>query len=108
MLLVVDVGNTNTVLGLFEGSTLRHTWRISTTQRTTDEFGLLMLQLLAHQGVTPPRVQGVAIGTVVPSVLYSMEKASRRYLQADVRVVDPRKMNLLPMKVDNQIGRAHV
>jgi type III pantothenate kinase len=101
MLLVVDVGNTNTVLGLFDGSQLIHQWRISTIQRTTDEFGLLVLQLLKHQEVDVGRVKGVAIGTVVPSVLYAIEKAARRYLSATARVVDPRNSPVLPMKVDN-------
>jgi type III pantothenate kinase len=101
MLLVVDVGNTNTVLGLFEGDHLLHTWRISTTQRTTDEFGLIVLQLLNHQGIPAGAVHGVAIGTVVPAVLYAMEKASRRYLNATARVVDPRTTQAIPLKVDN-------
>jgi type III pantothenate kinase len=101
MLLVVDVGNTNTVLGLFDGPNLIHQWRISTIQRTTDEFGLLILQLLNHQSVDHNRIRGLAIGTVVPSVLYAMEKASRRYLNTTPKIVDPRKNLMIPLKVDN-------
>ena len=101
MLLVIDVGNTNMVLGLFSGSALLHQWRISTVQRTTDEFGLLTLQLLQHQRVDPAGVSGVAIGTVVPSVLYAMEKACRRYLGCTPQVVDPRTMDMLPIRADN-------
>ncbi len=101
MLLVIDVGNTNTVLGLLDGAAVVHQWRISTIQRTTDEFGLLCLQLLGHHGVPPRDVRGVVVGSVVPSLLYAIEKACRRYLASRVKVVDSR-MNLgIPVLVDN-------
>ena len=51
MVIVIDVGNTNTVLGLMEGREVVQTFRVSTTQRTTDETGVLFLTLLAHRGV---------------------------------------------------------
>lgn len=101
MLLVIDVGNTNTVLGLLDGSRVVQQWRISTIQRTTDEFGLLGLQLLQHQGIAVEDVSGVVVGSVVPSMLYAIEKASRRYFGRTVRVVEA-KMDLgIPVRVDN-------
>ena len=65
MLLVVDVGNTNTVVGLLDGARVVHQWRVSTLPRTTDEFGLLLLQLLAHERVAPEHVSGVAVPELV-------------------------------------------
>ena len=80
MLLVIDVGNTNTVLGAFRGDRVIHRWRVTTGSRTTDEFGLLLLELLRHRGLGPDDVDGAVISCVVPSVLYTIEKACRRYL----------------------------
>lgn len=87
MLLVVDVGNSNTVLGLYEGERILHNWRVSTLQRTTDEIGLLLLQLFAAERVAVEAVTGVAICCVVPSTLYALEKACRRYLHRTPRVI---------------------
>lgn len=101
MLLVIDVGNSNTVLGLFQGESVVHTWRISTLQRTTDELGLLLLQLFAHQKVDPTALAGVAICTVVPSVLFNLEKACRRYLGRTARVVARGGDFGMPVRIDN-------
>lgn len=101
MLLVIDVGNTNTVVGLFDGPRLVHTWRITTLQRTTDEFGLALLQLLAHEKVDPATISGAALSTVVPSTTYAVEKAVRRYLDRALRVLDAKQDLGLPVRVDN-------
>ena len=62
MILGIDVGNTNTVIGALEGLDVRHLWRVTTKVRTTDEFGLALLQLLQHQEISKDDVEG-AIGT---------------------------------------------
>ena len=77
MILVVDVGNTNTVLGAMKNGKVLHRWRISTVMRTTDEMGLLLLQLIERQGLSAVDFYGVAVSCVVPSVLYAIEKASK-------------------------------
>ncbi|MFN7144396.1 MAG: type III pantothenate kinase [Myxococcota bacterium] len=101
MLLVVDVGNTNTVVGLLDGPRVVHQWRVSTLQRTTDEFGLLLLQLLGHERVPREDIDGVAICTVVPSVLFNIEKGIRRYLDVTPKVLDHKSQLGFPVKVDN-------
>lgn len=69
MLLAVDVGNTETTLGLFEGVELRAQWRLTTTgARTADEARVLVTQLLMSEGVSPKEVAQVAICSVVPPV----------------------------------------
>lgn len=69
MLLVFDVGNTETTLGLFDGEALRAHWRITTdASRTPDEIGLVLRGLLATAGLAPKDVHGVAIGSVVPGM----------------------------------------
>lgn len=80
MILVIDVGNTNIVVGLMEGQEVRHTFRISTQDRTTDELGALLLQLLSHRKVDPGALSGCIVSSVVPTAVYTVEKACRRYL----------------------------
>lgn len=87
MLLVIDVGNSNTVIGAMENGVVRYRWRITTKSRTTDELGMLLLQLFQVRGLTQADITGVCVSCVVPSVLYAIEKASRRYLKVDAFVV---------------------
>jgi len=69
MLLVLDVGNTNTVLGLYEGAELRAHWRIVTTNyRTADELRILFTMLLQQAGVAPNSISGCCISSVVPQL----------------------------------------
>lgn len=67
MLLTIDVGNTNIVLGLFEREELRHHWRIATDdRRTPDEYGVLLLDLFAHGNVRLSGIEGAVVASVVP------------------------------------------
>lgn len=101
MLLVIDVGNSNTVLGLYKDTHVVHTWRVSTLQRTTDEFGLMMLQLFAYEGVQVTEIRGVAVCSVVPSSIYAIEKACRRYIKHTARVLGKGADLGMPVRVDN-------
>jgi len=101
MLLVIDVGNTNTVIGAMCGETVQHRWRISSLSRTTDEFGMLILDLLAHQGVAKSDITGVCISCVVPSVLYCIEKACRLYLDKPPLVVGSGIRTGMRVRTDN-------
>jgi len=101
MILVIDVGNTNTVLGLMDGEQVRETFRITTVGRTTDELGILMVQLLAHCGIQPDQLKGAICSTVVPDVLYTFEKACRRYLKVDMMVVGRKMKTGMRVRTDN-------
>lgn len=101
MLLVIDVGNTNTVIGALDGDRIAHRWRISTRSHTTDEFGMLMRQLLEFQALSPDAVKGVAVSCVVPSLLYSIEKACRRYLSVDALIVGRGIRTGMRVRTDN-------
>ena len=87
MLLVIDVGNSNTVIGAMEDAKVRYRWRITTKSRTTDELGMLLLELFRFRSIDPSDITGVCVSCVVPSVLYAIEKASRRYLKQDAFVI---------------------
>lgn len=101
MLLVVDVGNTNIVIGLMEGEQPKHTFRLTTTPRTTDEFGLALTQLLAARGLSAEPVSGAIISSVVPTLLYSLEKAVRRYFEVEPLVVGRKLKTGMKVRTDN-------
>ncbi|OZU89544.1 pantothenate kinase [Virgibacillus indicus] len=88
MLFVLDVGNTNTVLGVFENNQLKHEWRIKTDRyKTEDEFGMLFKSLFDHKNIAFSDITGVIISTVVPPVLYALEKMSHDYFNLEPLIV---------------------
>ncbi len=101
VILVIDVGNTNSVLGVMDGQTLKAQIRISTIERATDELGILMLQLLAHRGFVPSDMDGAIISSVVPTVLYAFEKACTRYLDVEPLVVGRKLKTGIKVRTDN-------
>lgn len=99
MLLAIDVGNTNTVIGLFDGQTLRSSWRTKTDSRTTaDEIVLIFRGLLADQ----PPITGIALCSTVPAVLREMRVMLDRYF-SDVHtvIVEPGTKTGVPILTDN-------
>ena len=102
MLLAIDVGNTNTVLGVYDGTTLQSHWRIETTaRRTFDEYGILLLQLFAHAGLDPKKVKAVAVSSVVPTLQFYLEKMSERYFRQKPMFVGPGVKTGMPILYDN-------
>lgn len=102
MLLAIDVGNTNTVLGVFEGPTLRHQWRVETSQsRTYDEWGILARQLFAAAGVEPARVESVVISSVVPPLAFALEQMAQRYFGKKPLFIGPGVKTGMPILYEN-------
>ena len=90
MLLTIDVGNTNTVLGVFEGAELRAHWRLTTRrEQTADEYGILVRNLFAGSGLDPARVEAVALASVVPPLTPVLVELARQYLGHEPLVVGP-------------------
>ena len=84
MLLVVDAGNTNIVFAVHDGASWRGIWRISTDiQRTSDEYAVWLLTLLAHSGLTSDQIDRAVIGTVVPAALYHLRRLSRDWFRTE-------------------------
>lgn len=99
MILVFDVGNTETTIGLFDGDTLRAHWRIVTDiSRTPDEIGLVVRGLLTTVGTTPAQVTGSAIGSVVPGLTGTLREACEALFGAPAEVIDGRSR--LPITLD--------
>ena len=100
MILVCDVGNTETTLGVYEGETLRGHWRVMTgVPRTADEFGVLLRQLLVDEGINPTQIAGAAIASVVPRITAPLTAACVAWLKKKpVILVDARSK--LPITLD--------
>jgi type III pantothenate kinase len=102
VLLAIDVGNTNTVLGAYEGSRLRHHWRIETSQsRTYDEYGILLRQLFAAAGLEPGAIDAVAISSVVPPLAFTLDQMCARYFGVKPLFVGPGVKTGMPILYEN-------
>ncbi|MDF2926314.1 MAG: coaX [Paenibacillaceae bacterium] len=102
MILVVDVGNTNIVLGLYEGKKLLQDWRISTNRSATaDEYGLMLFNLFAHRNMRLEDVEGVIISSVVPPLMFALESMCRKYIKKEPLVVGPGIKTGLSVRYEN-------
>lgn len=90
MLLVIDVGNTNITLGVFEGEKLAGTFRMTAKQpRTSDEYGIQLCTLLEHRDFDVKSVDAVIISSVVPDIMHSLGSAIIKYFNVKPLVVSP-------------------
>jgi len=102
MLLVIDVGNTNTVLGIYRGSDLLKSWRISSDKiRTVDEYAILVHDLFRLSGFDFKGIRDVIISSVVPSMLRVLEALCRDYFERSPYVVGPGIKTGMPIHYDN-------
>lgn len=101
MLLVLDVGNTNISVGVYEQDTLKFHWRINTDkQKTEDEFGMLIREFLKEEGVAPKLVKGIIISSVVPALMFSLEKMCHKYFHQEPIIVTSELKTGLTFKMD--------
>ncbi len=101
LLLALDVGNTNTVVGLFHGDRLRTHWRLTThAERTADEVGMWLHQLLRWEKVDPDDLAAVAIASVVPPIDPRLNEGVQRYLDRTPFFVTPGINSGMPLLVD--------
>lgn len=102
MLLAIDVGNTNTVLGVYDGQKLIAHWRVETNaRRTYDEHGIQVLQLFAFSKIDASSVNAVAVSSVVPPLQFNLEKMSQRYFNQRPMFVGPGVKTGMPILYDN-------
>lgn len=107
MLLAFDIGNSNTVLGVFRDGELLTNWRIETdSHKSADEYGMLVSQLFRYDRLNMEDVDDIIISTVVPSVLYTLEHMSLKYFGCKPIVVESGVKTGLIIKYDNpkQVG----
>ncbi|RKH59216.1 type III pantothenate kinase [Corallococcus llansteffanensis] len=102
MLLAIDVGNTNTVLGVYEGRRLLDHWRLETSaRRSADEYGILVRQLFNWSSIDATQVKAVVVSSVVPPLQFILEKMSERYFKTRPMFVGPGVKTGMPILYDN-------
>jgi len=102
MLLTLDVGNTNTVLGLFQDAQLVAHWRLTTARdQTVDEYGILTRELFTLAEIDPASVTGVIISSVVPPLNPTLQQMSERYFQVKALFIEPGVKTGMPVLYDN-------
>lgn len=90
MIFTLDVGNTNIKTALFEGERMVKYWRVSTNKMyTSDEYGILLMNLFAHEGVKPENVEGIIISSVVPTINFTIEHMCQNYFHLAPMFVVP-------------------
>jgi type III pantothenate kinase len=104
MLLTIDVGNSNTVLGVFRGEELIAHWRLTTArQQTVDEYGVLTRNLFTLKGLDPREVDGIIISSVVPPVNWTLGELSKVYFGQKAVFVEPGVKTGMAVLVDNPL-----
>jgi len=111
MLLVVDIGNTSITLGLYKSEKLEPCWRLaSDNERTSDEYGILLVQLLERAGIKSNDVRAIAIACVVPPLAGIFDRACRDYLNTPPLFVNAGTRTGIPLRYEDpkQVGADRV
>ena len=102
MILLIDVGNTNIVLGIHKDDEYIASWRISTdAKKTSDEYSVQVMQLFSQYNLNPKEVEGVIISSVVPNIMHSLENMIRKCFCKEPIVVGPGIKTGINIKYDN-------
>jgi type III pantothenate kinase len=102
MILLVDVGNTNIVLGVHKDDKYIVSWRISTdAKKTSDEYGIQVMQLFYQWNLDPKDVKGIIISSVVPNIMHSLENMIRKCFHLEPIIVGPGVKTGINIKYDN-------
>ncbi|GAE94217.1 pantothenate kinase [Gracilibacillus boraciitolerans JCM 21714] len=103
MIFVLDVGNTNTVLGVFRDGQLTYQWRMQTDKnKTEDEYAMFIKSLLEHEGLTFSDINGIIISSVVPPILFALQRMADKYFYSSPMIIGDDKVNpYLKMKYPN-------
>lgn len=102
MILVMDVGNTNTVLGVYEGRKLLRYWRMGTDRnKSADEIGMFIINLMNYENIDFRKIEAVLIASVVPPIMYTLEHAIRKYFNLEPLVVEPGIKTGINIKIEN-------
>jgi type III pantothenate kinase len=102
LIFVFDVGNTNTVLGVYKGDELKYHWRVETHRnRTEDEFGMIVKSLFENSGLSFTDIDGIIISSVVPPIMFALERMCKKYFNINPLVVGPGIKTGLNIKYEN-------
>jgi type III pantothenate kinase len=99
MLLVIDIGNTNIVVGIFDGHHLKHSWRVSTRRdQTVDEYFILLKNLLERDAIRRKEVLAAVISSVVPPLNDCFETLCNQYFEIEPLFIEPETQSLIPVR----------
>ncbi len=102
MILTLDIGNTNIKTALFDGMEMRQYWRISTNRaRSSDEYGIILMGLLSHEGISASAVDGIIISSVVPQINFTIEHMCRNYFGHEPMKIEPGVKTGINIKYEN-------
>ena len=102
MILTLDIGNSNIKTALFEEGEMAHYWRISTSlSKTSDEYGILLMNMFAHESVKPEEVEGIVISSVVPTINFTIEQMCQNYVHMQPMMVAPGIKTGINIKYEN-------
>ena len=102
MILVVDVGNTNMTFGVYDEKKLVTTFRVTTKiPRTSDEYGILLCDLMQRNNVSVSNIEGSIIASVVPNTMHALTNAMKRYVKSDPLIVGPGIKTGIRVKSEN-------
>lgn len=102
MILAMNVGNTNIMFGVYDGPKLVNHWRMSTDKdKTSDEFGMFIVNLFNNEGMDLADISAVIIASVVPPIMYSVEHAVRKYIKVEPMLVGPGIKTGINIKYEN-------
>lgn len=102
MLMTIDVGNTNILMGVFDGEDLLTSFRInSRTERTSDELGIIMIDLLHSRHISVSDITDIIISSVVPKLMYSLNSSFLKYFEIEPLIVGPGARTGISIRADN-------
>ena len=102
MILTLDIGNTNMKTALFDGMEMKQYWRLSTNcHRTSDEYGMAMMNLLNHYGIDRSEVEGIMMSSVVPQINFTIEHMCRSYFGMEPMKIEPGVKTGINIKYEN-------
>jgi type III pantothenate kinase len=102
MILVIDIGNTNIVLGVYEERSLLHHWRLSTNRSSTaDEYGVMVYNLFQHAGIRLDQIEGVIVSSVVPPIMHTIETLCAKYIKRTPLIIGPGIKTGLNIRYEN-------
>lgn len=102
MILLVDAGNTNIVLGVHDGKDYIASWRISSQgSKTSDEYGIQVMQLFNLSNIDPKKIEGVIVSSVVPNIMHSLENMLKKCFCREPIIVGPGIKTGINIKYDN-------
>jgi type III pantothenate kinase len=102
MLLAIDVGNTNISMGVLDDKKIRGSFRLITkTERTSDELGVIIYDLLARAGIQVEDIEGVMISSVVPKMMYTLTSSIIKYIHKTPIIITPQTKTCIKLMADN-------